>query len=169
MQLPKQLHGLILTLATAGLLCAGCSSEDGRPETYPVTGIVTLDNNPVDGATVTFVPKDGGTQAQGSAQAATAVTGADGSYSIGTFATGDGAVPGEYLVKVAKYSAPKQQQPVGDDPESQKQAFLQSRQGAQQPTGPKNELPEKYADEKTSGLFVTVEAKENTFNIELSR
>ena len=99
-------------------------------------------------------------------QAASAITDSSGRYSIGTFATGDGAVPGDYLVKVTKYRVTQQQQ-AGNDPESQMQAFLQHQQGAQQQAGPKNELPVKYENEKTSGLFLTVQPGDNTFDINL--
>ncbi|ASV72977.1 hypothetical protein THTE_0375 [Thermogutta terrifontis] len=34
-------------------------------------------------------------------------------------------------------------------------------------TGPQNELPAKYENEKTSGLFITVQPGQNTFNIDL--
>jgi hypothetical protein len=131
-----------------------------------VHGTVTFNGKPVEGATVTFVPKEGAT-GEPKPQAATAITDSNGRYAIGTFASGDGAIPGEYLVKVTKYRTTQQQQPVGDDPESQMQAYLQYQQGKQQQTGPQNELPAKYEDEKTSGLFITVQPTDNTFDIDL--
>mgnify|MGYP000652969556 CR=1 FL=1 len=63
--------------------------------------------------------------------------------------------------------AAQQQQSLGNDPESQMQAYLQYQQGKQQQTGPQNELPAKYENEKTSGLFITVQPNDNTFDIDL--
>lgn len=148
------------------IIIPGCTKKSSRPKTYAVHGVVTFNGTPVEGATVTFVPKEG-TAGQSGQQAATAITDSRGQYSIGTFATGDGALPGEYLVKVTKYRVAQQQNRVGDDPESQMQAYLQYQQGQQQQSGPKNELPAKYENEKTSGLFVTVQPGDNTFDIEL--
>lgn len=148
------------------IIFSGCSKGPSRPKTYPVRGVVTLNGTPVEGATVTFVPKEGAA-GESRPQAATAITDSNGRYAIGTFATGDGAIPGEYVVKVTKYRAAQQQAAVGNDPESQMQAFLQYQQGAQQQSRPMNELPAKYENEKTSGLFITVQPGDNTFNIEL--
>lgn len=157
--------GLFIALAGC-VLVAGCSKGSQRPKTYPVTGTVTLNGKPVEGATVTFVPKEPATGTP-PPQAASAVTDANGRYAIGTFATGDGAIPGEYLVKVTKYRVPQAQQPqAGEDPQSEMQAFLQYQAGQQQ-AKPLNELPARYENEKTSGLFVTVQPGENKFDIDL--
>jgi len=151
-------------IAVAGL--SGCTKQPSRPKTYQVHGTVTFNGKPVEGATVTFVSKEGAT-GEPKPQAATAITDSNGRYAIGTFATGDGAIPGEYLVKVTKYRTTQQQQSVGNDPESQMQAYLQYQQGKQQQAGPQNELPAKYENEKTSGLFITVQPNDNTFDIDL--
>lgn len=163
----RQLIMAAVVVVCFGLTSAflGCSNQPARPKTYPVHGTVTFNGTPVEGATVTFVPKEGAT-GNPKPQAASAITDSSGRYSIGTFATGDGAVPGDYLVKVTKYRVTQQQQ-AGNDPESQMQAFLQHQQGAQQQAGPKNELPVKYENEKTSGLFLTVQPGDNTFDINL--
>jgi hypothetical protein len=71
------------------LVSAGC----GKPGPVKVRGTVTLDGNPLPGATVTFVPRHGG-------RPASAVTLADGTFKLTTFNTGDGALPGEYKVTV---------------------------------------------------------------------
>lgn len=154
-------------LLTIGACCvAGCSGGPERPETYPVTGTVTLDGKPVEGATVVFVPKE-----KGKGRAATGVTDSNGKYSLGTFASGDGVIPGQYLVKVTKYRPPSSQQPPvedEEDEESEMRAFLEAQKGAEQTT-PESDLPVKYSNEQTSGLFFTVEAKDNTFDIALKR
>ncbi|HID21451.1 MAG TPA: carboxypeptidase regulatory-like domain-containing protein [Planctomycetaceae bacterium] len=157
---------LAVVLAIGVCYVAGCSRGPERPKTYPVTGTVTLDGKPVEGATVVFVPKE-----EGTGRAATGVTDSNGKYSLGTFASGDGVIPGEYLIKITKYRPPSTQQPpVGDeeDEESEMRAFLEAQQGTQQ-TQTESELPVKYSNEQTSGLFFTVEAKDNTFDIALKR
>mgnify|MGYP001260950206 CR=1 FL=1 len=158
----------LLVFFSAGVVMTGCSNQPSKPKTYPVTGTVTLNGKPVEGATVTFVPKDPNA-GDPKPRAATAITDANGRYAIGTFATGDGAIPGEYLVKVTKYRVPNQQQQAArEDAESEMQAYLQYQQAPQQvKTGPQNELPAKYENEKTSGLFITVQPGQNTFNIDL--
>ena len=165
-------HRLALGLGAAMLAVAvgttaGCSRQPSRPKTYPVHGTVIFNGKPVEGATVTFVPKDG-SSAQPAPQAASAVTDAKGNYALGTFGSGDGAMVGEYLVKVAKYSPTQQPPQRADTPDSEMEAFLQFKKGVIQKTGPKNELPARYENEKTSGLFYTVQAGDNTFDIKLS-
>lgn len=120
-----------------GAVCflSGCSSKrpSDRPQTYPVTGIVTYQDKPVDGATVTFI---------GEKYSATGKTDANGRYRLTTFQPGDGAVPGEYQVIITKFIAPtlqdnQESEPSGDE--------------VQQPVF-KSELPEKYANPQTSHL-----------------
>ena len=87
---------------------AGCGEDPGvtdRPATVPVSGVVTLGGNPVEGATVTFhagVPAPGQT-AQGNS--AVGQTDAEGRFQLKTFEANDGAVPGEYVVTISKYEA----------------------------------------------------------------
>lgn len=162
---PRSVLGGLVCLA----LVVGCSKGPARPKTYPVSGTVTLNGQPVDGATVVFVPKTAvqGAQAAGQQgpQVATGETDAQGRYQLGTFAKGDGAVPGEYLVKVFKY--PKAATPTG--PAGGDEDYQPPEENAPPPAPPKNLLPEKYANEQTSGLSFTVEAKANTFDIQLTQ
>lgn len=161
--------GMVLVLAgLACLVATGCGTQQAsRPKTYPVEGTVKYNGQPVEGASVTFVPKEGST-ADPKPQAATAITDSSGYYSLGTFASGDGAVPGDYLVKVTKFRQPQQQQqPQNADTPDSLQAFLRYQQG-QQAAGPKNELPARYENEKTSGLFFTVQPGPNRFDINLT-
>lgn len=161
---------LIVCLGTGIVL--GCSRGPSRPKTYPVSGTVTLNGQPVEGATVVFVPKSvaGGPAAPASAQAqgpqvATGETDAQGRYQLGTFGKGDGAVPGEYLVKVFKYSKPQVTSGTGA---GEDENYQPPDENAPPPPPLKSLLPEKYANENTSGLSFTVEPKNNTFDIQLS-
>jgi len=87
MRIPKRWRHVCLFLL-AGLLAVGCGGP-GKP--VKVEGVVTLDDKPLPGATVTFVPKDKGRSASG-------LTESDGSFRLTTFRTEDGALPGEYKV-----------------------------------------------------------------------
>jgi hypothetical protein len=81
----------IRTVVTAGLLLGvgGCA-----PSIYPVEGVVLLDGEPLEGATVVFQP-------EGPGQPAVATTQADGGFKIST-AAGKGAAPGDYAVTLTK-------------------------------------------------------------------
>ncbi|MHB8898426.1 MAG: carboxypeptidase-like regulatory domain-containing protein [Thermoguttaceae bacterium] len=80
------------TIAAFGLLLSGCGPK--HPETFPVTGTVTLDGQPVAGAAVVFTPESG--------EQATATTDGSGQFELSTFELRDGAVPGKHRVTVAK-------------------------------------------------------------------
>ncbi len=91
---------LALMLLVGALGCGG--------GLVPVTGVVTLDGRPVEGAMVLFVPEDHrGQPAQG-------VTAADGTFSLST-GMEPGAAPGDYKVLVTKTSGTL---PPGADPSS---------------------------------------------------
>lgn len=140
-----------VTLIVVGIaLVAGCPEQGAdRPKTVPVSGTVTYNDAPVEGATVTFVPS-------GSGKAATGITDASGKYTLGTFASDDGAVPGSYGVKIVKFkSAPRADDGV-EDMDSEAYDAAQQAGGAEEPAEAENELPEKYADPKTSGFEATV-------------
>ena len=94
------LLGLALAITLGGV---GCGSG---PKLVKVKGKVSLDGEPLAGGIVIFYP-----QAPGGHQA-NAVTESDGSFSLTTFSTGDGAIPGDYKVLV-KYQEPT---PVPVDP-----------------------------------------------------
>lgn len=76
------------------VLLAGCSGSD-RPPLAKVSGVVTLDKAPVEGAAVMFMPVAGGRPAQG-------LTDAQGKFTLTTFDEGDGAIIGEHKVTVTK-------------------------------------------------------------------
>lgn len=99
-----------------------------RPGTVPVSGVLTLDGQPVEGATVMFVPAKGGLYAGG---AAAGKTDGKGKYTLTTFKPGDGAVPGTYTVVITLN--------VTDERGEVKSL-----------------LPKRYADPRTSGLTVEV-------------
>ena len=89
----------VLFLVTT-VTMVGCN--DGRLRTEPVRGIVTLDGAPLDGASVTFTPKNPDEGAIGFAR-----TNERGEYLLQTMAGNPdaGTLPGEYIVTISKYRA----------------------------------------------------------------
>jgi hypothetical protein len=141
----------------------GCSRGTGRPPTYPLSGVVTLKGQPLEGATVVFVPPKGA-----SYEPATGITDADGKFKLGTFIAEDGAQEGEYQIKISKFDIKKPTKEEQDRyisiEEEQKIQFPDEK-----PTPPaKNILPSKYASETTSGFTFTVTPKgPNTVELKL--
>jgi len=170
----------ILSALLVGSSLVGCGGKS-YPPTSPVTGVVTLDGKPVEGANVSFVSNDT------KVQPASGTTDKDGKYSLTTFRSGDGAMPGEYKVAVSKYFSEAGQSPYDKPAEPEEtvapKASLEDQYAAYEkaykdapkgpPTGaakqPKtgNELPAKYASAGTSGISVTVKSGDNSFPIEL--
>jgi hypothetical protein len=72
----------------------GCGGGSGDTTKYaPVAGIVTLDGKPIEGATVSFVPKKTGQMSFG-------LTGPDGKFSLKSAAGQTGAAVGDHGVTV---------------------------------------------------------------------
>lgn len=111
---------------------AGCGGAGG----VPVTGTVTLDGTPLDGAEVTFIPT-----AQPGVQGS-AVTQAGGRFEAATAQGRHGLPPGAYKVTVTKVILPP-----GHDPNV---AF--------DPATVKNAVPAAYTSAETTPLTATVEA-----------
>jgi hypothetical protein len=153
-----------LCLAIAFLLAAlaaGCSRST-RPPTYPVSGTVTMKGQPLEGATVVFVPSAGAAH-----EPATGITDAAGKFKLSTFIADDGAQDGDYRIKVSKFNIKK---PTKEEleryislEEEQKMQF-----GEDVPTPPaRNILPPKYANESTSGFTFSVKKEKNTVELKL--
>jgi hypothetical protein len=106
-------------LALAVLCLSGCGSSDGY-KLAPVSGTITLDGQPLAGASVSFQPTGGGaTPGPGSA----AVTDAGGKYELKTAeAEGrPGAVVGAHVVRITgvqdqRDAADDTQRPPATDP-----------------------------------------------------
>ncbi len=133
-RMTRGLGGLIVVVGT-GL--AGCrQSSDALPvlTVYEVKGkVLRADGQPLGGGWITFVPK-GNLPLDPSG-----VIGPDGTFSLSTGGSGEGAPPGEYKVRV---EAPQFQQA--------------GRKSKRKPP-----FPFKYRDEDSSGLVVTVRAETN--------
>ena len=89
----KRIFSLILIAVLSSVSGCGREQKGGpREATYPITGIVTIDGSPTEQVQVICHSVGDSKVATGSA----AYTQADGSFSIGTYESGDGAPAGEY-------------------------------------------------------------------------
>lgn len=138
------------------LALAGCGGEEkDLPTTVPVTGSVSYNGAPVEGALVSF--QSATVDSMGNAaKPATGTTGPDGRFQLSTYVSGTdlvpGALPGEYKVTVSKTETPAA--PTGQSVEEQ---MRQQMMGGEMPE-PKHLLPEKYASPETTDLTATVGA-----------
>lgn len=128
-----------VVLATVAV--AGCG-EDGHQKTYPVTGRVLLDGQPVAGATVVLHPVDKTNfkrdeRPQGRTDDA-------GNFTLFTYVPGDGAPAGQYKAAIAV---------LATEAESGSDQVKRSK-------GPA--VPAKYGHQDKSGLDATVSAGATT-------
>lgn len=136
---------LSCSLVGAGLVGCSKSRLEGL---VPAEGVVTLNGEPVSGATVMFAPKKlDPTRSKGSAQA---VTDADGKFKMTTLDPGDGVFPGEYYVTVTKDRF--------EGGLTREEARVR-RDNPETGTSLIRELPDQYADINSSGLDRTVSDK----------
>lgn len=141
------------------VLCVGiCGCGNGEkpgPKLAATTGTVTYNNKPVPGATVTFINKDG--------EMSNGTTDAAGKFNMTT--GGRAGVPvGTVRVGVTKMSGGNANPSATKSLTPEDMRKMQMAGGGTAPDlTPKNELPNKYADPKGSGLTATIDedAKKN--------
>jgi hypothetical protein len=132
-----------LAALAVGLALSGCGGQGP----VKVTGTLTLNGQPVEGAMVQFFPaKDGGRPATGTTQA-------DGSFRLTTVENYDGAMPGEYKV-VITYNPPVESAP-GENTEHAMRAAM-AAQAQQKKSRPKYVIPRIYTDPTQTPLTQTV-------------
>ncbi len=136
----------VLCIAAAG--CGG--SSEPTPELVAVTGTVTFKSEPLAGASISFVPRDG-TQGTG----AYGVTDDFGKYTLTHRTDASGIEPGTYTVAISKMAMPDGS-PI---PEGQDAADV----------GAIQMMPPKYSDpfSETNANIITVPASGGDFPIEL--
>lgn len=124
--------GGLLVVALVLVSCSKKGPAIERHSVQPVEGQVIWKQKPLAGAYVTFHPQ--GWEEHSFTTNPAATTGADGRYRLGTYAKGDGAPAGKYVITVTSPDrspgAPKMYPP--------------------------NILPKQYSDPKTSGLEVVI-------------
>ena len=142
------LLAVLLCLLIAPL---GCGKKVLKTE--GVSGVVTLDGQPLADATVHFIPADStGSPSYGK-------TNENGEYKLQTLlgAADAGTTPGQYKVRVEcveMYETGKTFQENGEEKPEMKARSI---------------IPAKYNDENTSGLEATVVKGSNTFNFDLQK
>ena len=146
----------------------GCADKGADVGTTAVTGTVTLDGQPVEGASVSFSPKS----ADG--RGAAGLTDASGRFSLTTVASGDGAMPGSYQVAVSKTTTSGGPDVSGLESDPSKMtpedfAAMAERVENADPVVTTDELPVKYKTAADSGLTAEVKKGEkNKFTFELT-
>lgn len=159
------IHRCIVLGAMLCVLGCGGGEKVEYPETVPVTGKITLDGKPLEGAQLTIRPESTGEKSY----PARASSEADGSFQAFTFfsAASDvpGVVPGKYKVSVVKMDTPAgtgaHDAAGGGGGEAPVDPTNRAAMQAQASTGPGNILPSKYGSPTTSGLEFEVKAGEN--------
>ncbi len=158
-----------ISVVLVSMCVIGCSgAPDDRPAVVPVTGKITYKGKPVAEAFVTF-------SSEKSPRPANGTTDSDGRFSLTTFSTDDGAIPGEYQVLVTKsVSRGVSSDPgLANAPDLSKglptgysSAVSEKTGKVNLPSG-ENQLPAKYAD--GTHLKATVKAtgkNDITFDLE---
>ena len=128
----RGLTGLVVAVCAG--LAGGCGKSDSLPvlKVYDVKGKVLLgDGKPLSSGSIYFVPKGD------LPITPTGVIGPDGTFSLVTGGSGEGAPPGEYKVRI------------------------ESRQIQANGKPGKPRFPERFNDEDSSGVLITVRAEPN--------
>jgi hypothetical protein len=132
-QVPRRSACLSGLVVAVGLGLAGCGHSDSLPslQVYEVKGTVLLaDGKPLSAGWVYFVPKGDLTVTP------SGEIGPDGTFSVVTGGSGEGAPPGDYKLRIEapQFQAAKNKKPL---------------------------IPPKYTDEDSSDLVITVRAEPN--------
>jgi hypothetical protein len=117
--------------------CGGQNDAAGKVDVFPVSGKVVLpDGKPLQSGRIVFVSKDGMSSSTGK-------IGEDGTFTLTTGVSGEGAPAGEYKIRLEPDETKLKAVPKG------------SRPGAALP------FPGKYTDESTSELTATITSGTN--------
>jgi hypothetical protein len=129
------------TVVLAAVLLAQAGCGGGGPRTAVVRGKVTYQGKAVPNGTVMFVPKSG--------PSATGEIQSDGSYTLTTTRSGDGAVPGTHQVVISAVQNQGDRLPEDRSP------------------WPAPIVPSKYSSVATTDLKAEVKDQENEINFDL--
>jgi hypothetical protein len=148
------LFSLSVALLSATLAAlVGC---DSAQQVAKVAGEVTFNGNKISTGTVTFYPLQGGRPSTGTIRP-------DGSYVLSTFASGDGALPGDYKVSIEAKSVTG----AVPAPKSLKEEIAQASVPASATTTVTWLVPQQYSSAESSGLTATVGSGPNQIDFNL--
>ena len=139
----RQLH-LLLIVGILFSATLGCG--DGRPQTYPTSGIVRFeDGNPVRMGFISLLPVEGGPSARGKLNT-------NGQFTLGTFENDDGVTEGDHIVIITQPTPPV-------DPKKARTLG----QAHQEHANSKYLVSRKYASRETTDLQATISSTEKNF------
>jgi hypothetical protein len=162
----RSFRSVFATLVVVLLLTlAGCGPS--RPAVAPVGGRITLGGQPVTTGAITFYPVNG--------RPAAGLIGPDGRYTLGTFAQGDGAIPGGHVVVIESrtVSLPKNRPaaaPVAALPANLPDDIRRELEAGPPLFAPGEVtwlVPEKYAAQATTPLRAEVQPGRNTIDFDI--
>ena len=141
----NRLKRVLLAVTCLSSLLGGCSSQlpKGAVPVFAVSGTLTHQSKPMNGAIITFYPAQSQLTAQATADAL-------GKYSLTTYLSNDGAAAGEYSVTI-HWPVENFTTTVGDP----------------DPPLPPDRLGDEYANAKAPKLKATVRKQPNTINFTL--
>jgi hypothetical protein len=168
-----------LSLCAAAMLFAGAGCGASGSKLHKMTGKVTLEGQPVEGAIVHYEPVvDDPTKSTG-VHSAEGITGADGVYSLTTNTTNDGVAEGKYKVtitKTSKSSTDIQAPPAGTDMAkfyqeqmAKKMMNLKTEGGKRDVKAEESRLPLEYSDPQRTPWMVTVPTPDGKFDIPMKK
>ncbi|MDR3232554.1 MAG: carboxypeptidase-like regulatory domain-containing protein [Planctomycetaceae bacterium] len=138
-------HIITITLLLV-LFAAGCGQR-GLQGLAQVSGTITLNGQPLDGATISLLPVTEGLRAAG------AVSDASGNFRVTTLHSNDGVQPGEYLISVTKVHL------EGVLPAAEVRKL--KAEGKEYNPTQIQRIPEKYLKAETSDLKIAVKSGRN--------
>lgn len=129
------------------VLCGACSRSPDAGKYAQVSGKITIDGKPLEGATVSFIPAE----MKNNAEPSVGMTDASGAYSLSRRRNNDGAWIGENKVAIEKRGPMK---------------YVTSGMKSADPVGTEIPgeplIPQKYFSPKTSALSFVVKSGTNT-------
>jgi hypothetical protein len=159
---PARLAGLVFL----ALAVAGCG---GKYKPVPVSGVVTLDGQPIEAATVYFYAV--GDEREG--RPAQGITDKNGEFQLSTMGNKDGALPNKYKVVIHKYVPTLPNLKMPDFPDTvegkaARQDFIYNNYEAKGIQPLRNDLPLKYADSKSTPLDCDVKGRMSGVKFDLT-
>jgi hypothetical protein len=149
---------VILGTACSLFLLPGCEVSTASPDVAHVAGRVTFEGRPVKGGAVVFIPSDVSNSFWGAG-----VIRPDGRFVINRGQSEENLVRGRYDIIVRPGFSDRREKQA----KSQEAGQSESAKSEQAETTPKPEIPERYQDVKTSGLWVNLERDSNWVEINL--